>query len=164
MLQLDNAGWHGEAGLAIPEGIRPVYLPAYSPELQPAETLWALVEEPIVNQHIPTIRGAGTNYRATVCRFGGDAGSDQIANAVSLVAGKRCAEVISRSSYHFVTLLLIGEARAWELAPFATAHSTNYDAVTREQAGPDRPRSRSVVLTPTSSPTMAIAWPDRPKS
>jgi DDE superfamily endonuclease len=55
VLQLDNAGWHGEAGLAIPEGIRLVYLPAYSPELQPAETLWALVDEPIVNQHIPTV-------------------------------------------------------------------------------------------------------------
>ena len=55
VLQLDNAGWHGEAGLAVPEGIRLVYLPAYSPELQPAETLWALVDELIVNKHIPTL-------------------------------------------------------------------------------------------------------------
>ena len=29
--------------------------PPYSPELQPAETLWALVDEPIVNKHIATI-------------------------------------------------------------------------------------------------------------
>ena len=55
VLQLDNAGWHSEAGLAVPEGIRLVYLPAYSPELQPAETLWALVDELIVNKHIPTL-------------------------------------------------------------------------------------------------------------
>jgi len=28
---------------------------AYSPELQPAETLWSVVDEPIVNKHIATI-------------------------------------------------------------------------------------------------------------
>jgi transposase len=52
---LDNAGWHSVAGLKIPDGIRLVHLPPYSPELQPAETLWALVDEPIVNKHIATI-------------------------------------------------------------------------------------------------------------
>ena len=55
MLVLDNAGWHGAANLKIPDGIRLIYLPPYSPELQPAETLWALVDEPIVNKHIATI-------------------------------------------------------------------------------------------------------------
>ena len=38
-----------------PLGIRLVYLPPYSPELQPAETLWELVDAPIVNKHIATI-------------------------------------------------------------------------------------------------------------
>ena len=52
VLELDNAGWHGEPGLTVPEGIRLVYLPPYTPELQPAETLWTLVDEPIVNKHI----------------------------------------------------------------------------------------------------------------
>ena len=55
ILVLDNAGWHGEAGLNIPEGVRLVFLPPYTPELQPAETLWALVDEPIVNKHVETI-------------------------------------------------------------------------------------------------------------
>jgi len=55
LLVLDNAGWHGPDNLKIPDGIRLVYLPPYSPELQPAETLWALVDEPIVNKHIATI-------------------------------------------------------------------------------------------------------------
>ena len=45
----------GTAGLKIPEGIRLVYLPAFTPELQPAETLWMLVDEPIVNKHIAAI-------------------------------------------------------------------------------------------------------------
>ncbi len=52
VLGLDNAGWHGEPGLKVPEGLRLVYLPPYTPELQPAETLWTLVDEPIANQHI----------------------------------------------------------------------------------------------------------------
>jgi hypothetical protein len=38
ILVLDNAGWHGEAGLAVPEGLRLVFLPPYTPELQPGRT------------------------------------------------------------------------------------------------------------------------------
>ena len=53
LLVLDNAGWH--ANLKIPDGMRLVYLPPYSPELQPVETLWPLVDEPIVNKHLATI-------------------------------------------------------------------------------------------------------------
>lgn len=36
-------------------GITLEFLPAYSPELQPAERLWTLVDEPLVNQHFETI-------------------------------------------------------------------------------------------------------------
>ena len=52
---LDNAGWHAPPDLAIPQGIRLAFLPPYTPELQPAETLWVLVDEPVVNQSIETI-------------------------------------------------------------------------------------------------------------
>ena len=55
VLVLDNAGWHGAPGLAVPEGIRLVHLPPYTPELQPAETLWAHVDEPIANRHFDTL-------------------------------------------------------------------------------------------------------------
>src|SRR5208283_2420009 len=55
LLVIDNAGWHGEAGLSVPDGVRLVFLPPYTPELQPAETLWTLVDEPIVNKHVETI-------------------------------------------------------------------------------------------------------------
>ncbi len=55
VLVLDNAGWHTEPGLAVPEGVRLVYLPPYTPELQPAETLWTLVGEPVVNKHFETL-------------------------------------------------------------------------------------------------------------
>lgn len=52
---LDGAGWHTEPGLVVPEGIRLVYLPPYTPELQPAETLWVHVDEPIANRHFETL-------------------------------------------------------------------------------------------------------------
>ncbi|MDQ3989405.1 MAG: IS630 family transposase [Actinomycetota bacterium] len=55
VLVLDNAGWHGPGGLAVPEGISLVFLPPYSPELQPAEHLWPLVDEPVVNRHFATL-------------------------------------------------------------------------------------------------------------
>jgi len=54
ILVLDGAGWH-TAPLAVPEGIRLVYLPPYSPELQPAETLWVHLDEPLANRHFDTL-------------------------------------------------------------------------------------------------------------
>jgi len=56
ILVLDDAGWHGPEGLAVPDGISLVFLPSYSPELQPAEHLWPLlVDEPIVNRHVASL-------------------------------------------------------------------------------------------------------------
>ena len=55
VLVLDNAGWHGPEGLTVPEGITLVFLPPYSPELQPAERLWPLVDEPVANKHFATL-------------------------------------------------------------------------------------------------------------
>src|ERR1700675_5111327 len=55
VLQLDNAGWHGPENLAVPDGIRLVFQPAHSPELQPAEHLWPFVDEPLVNRYFETI-------------------------------------------------------------------------------------------------------------
>jgi transposase len=55
VLVLDGAGWRTAPGLAAPEGIRLIYLPPHTPEPQPAEILWAHVDEPIVNKHFATI-------------------------------------------------------------------------------------------------------------
>lgn len=51
----DNAGWHRSEKCKIPEGVFVDFLPAYSPELQPAEKLWTLVDEPLVNKCFETI-------------------------------------------------------------------------------------------------------------
>ena len=50
VLVVDQAGWHISPRLDVPEGIDLVLLPSYSPELQPAERLWPLVDEPIANR------------------------------------------------------------------------------------------------------------------
>lgn len=55
LLVEDNAGWHRSKKAKIPEGITVEFLPPYSPELQPAERLWKLVDEPLVNEYFETI-------------------------------------------------------------------------------------------------------------
>jgi putative transposase len=37
VLVLDWAGWHASARLRVPEHVHLLFLPPYSPELQPAE-------------------------------------------------------------------------------------------------------------------------------
>ncbi|MEY2833628.1 MAG: hypothetical protein RLZZ574_2887 [Cyanobacteriota bacterium] len=46
---------HRSKKAEIPSGIELEFLPPYSPELQPAERLWTLVDEPLVNEHFETI-------------------------------------------------------------------------------------------------------------
>lgn len=55
ILVIDGAGWHSEPGLEVPDGLRLVYLPRYSPQLQPAECLWSVLDEPIANKYFETI-------------------------------------------------------------------------------------------------------------
>ena len=55
VLPLDQAGWHVSKDLVVPEGIHLVLMPPYSPELQPAERLWPLVNEPLANEAFESI-------------------------------------------------------------------------------------------------------------
>lgn len=55
LLVQDRAGWHRSKKVELPEGIIEEFLPPYSPELQPAQRLWSLVDEPLVNEHFETI-------------------------------------------------------------------------------------------------------------
>jgi transposase len=41
VLIMDQAGWHKAKKLVVPENITVLYLPPYSPELNPVERLWA---------------------------------------------------------------------------------------------------------------------------
>jgi hypothetical protein len=55
VLVVDQAGWHVSPDLVLPEGVHLAFLPAYSPELQPAERLWPLVDEPVANRAFPDL-------------------------------------------------------------------------------------------------------------
>jgi transposase len=48
---LDRAGWHVSGRVEVPEGVRLVFLPPYSPELQPVERVWPLVNEAVANRY-----------------------------------------------------------------------------------------------------------------
>jgi len=50
VLVLDQAAFHTSERVKIPEGIHLAFLPPKSPELQPAERLWPLTNEPIANR------------------------------------------------------------------------------------------------------------------
>jgi transposase len=55
VLVLDRAGWHTSVRLQVPEHVHLLFLPPYSPELQPAEHLWRLTKTALVNRHFDTI-------------------------------------------------------------------------------------------------------------
>ncbi len=40
VMLLDQAGWHGSRGLAVPPDITPVPPPPCAPELNPVESVW----------------------------------------------------------------------------------------------------------------------------
>jgi hypothetical protein len=51
VLVIDQAGWHISDEVVVPEGLHLLFLPPYSPELQPCERLWSLSDEALVNTH-----------------------------------------------------------------------------------------------------------------
>ncbi len=55
VLVLDRAGWHTSLRLRVPEHVHLLFLPPYSPELQPAEHLWPLTNDVLVNRHFVSI-------------------------------------------------------------------------------------------------------------
>jgi hypothetical protein len=50
VLALDRARWHRSAQLTVPHGIHLVFLPPYSPEVQSAERLLPLSNDPLANR------------------------------------------------------------------------------------------------------------------
>jgi len=55
VLVLDRAGWHSSPQLVVPEGLHLLFLPPYSPELQPCERLWPLSNEGVANRSFHTL-------------------------------------------------------------------------------------------------------------
>ena len=49
---MDQAGWHLAGELVVPENMRLLFLPPYSPELNPAEHLWEALREECFANHV----------------------------------------------------------------------------------------------------------------
>jgi transposase len=52
VLIMDGAGWHKSSNLMVPENIEIIYLPPYSPELNPVETLWEHIKRHTIKNKI----------------------------------------------------------------------------------------------------------------
>ena len=52
MLVMDGAGWHKSKGLKVPSNIKVIFLPPYSPELNPVERLWKFIKDNTIKNRI----------------------------------------------------------------------------------------------------------------
>ena len=52
ILVMDGAGWHKSHDLKIPTNIEIMYLPAYSPELNPVERLWQYIKSNTIKNKV----------------------------------------------------------------------------------------------------------------
>lgn len=69
VLVLDQAGWHRSRKLQVPSNITLLFLPPYSPELNPVERLWAYMKSHYLSNRAyadyQALLDAGTNaYRS----------------------------------------------------------------------------------------------------
>jgi hypothetical protein len=52
VMVMDQAGWHLAGELTVPPNMRLMFLPPYSPELNPAEHLWEALREECFANHV----------------------------------------------------------------------------------------------------------------
>ena len=52
VMVMDQAGWHLAGELLVPANLRLLFLPPYSPELNPAEHLWEALREDCIANHV----------------------------------------------------------------------------------------------------------------
>jgi transposase len=55
IIVLDNGAFHKSKTLTIPENIGLIFLPPYSPELNPAEKIWANLKRKFANKFCKTL-------------------------------------------------------------------------------------------------------------
>jgi transposase len=77
---MDGAGWHKSKGLHVPLNIEIVYLPPYSPELNPVERLWQYIKRNTIRNRVyESIKCLEDN----VCQFVANIRSDRLASVCS---------------------------------------------------------------------------------
>lgn len=68
VLLLDNAGWHISKQLSLPDSLILYPIPAYTPELSPAEPIMPLLHESLANKTLTHLEQVETNLEHR-CRF-----------------------------------------------------------------------------------------------
>jgi len=87
ILVMDQAGWHKSKTLKIPENMSIIYLPPYSPELNPVERLWQWLKRHVCrNRYFESVKSLANE----ICRY--------LGNLSKLDAKKLCR--CSYLSYH----------------------------------------------------------------
>ena len=86
VLVLDRAGWHTSLRLRVPEHVHLLFLPPYSPELQPAEHLWPLTNSVLTNRHFATINELEEVQKERCAQLQQQTVSGSLDNAIPLVA------------------------------------------------------------------------------
>ncbi len=66
ILIMDGASWHKSIELKIPKNIEIIRLPAYSPELNPAEKLWQYIKSHVLKNKLYTCINT---LESVVCEF-----------------------------------------------------------------------------------------------
>lgn len=72
LLVLDGVGWHGAGEVEILPSVTLEFLPRYSPELQPAERVWPLINEAVANTHFDNLAAVDQALAARYCALAND--------------------------------------------------------------------------------------------
>ena len=65
LLLLDNSGAHTSQQLTLPANVRLVFLPPYSPELNPIERVWRDLKDALAWLHVPTLDAKTMSRRSS---------------------------------------------------------------------------------------------------
>lgn len=74
VIVLDNGAFHKANKLLIPEDIVLVFLPPYSPELNPAEKIWAKFKRSFTNKLFPDLKLLSD----FICKMANDLNSNEV--------------------------------------------------------------------------------------
>lgn len=88
---LDNGAFHKAARLVIPDNIVLIFLPPYSPELNPAELVWKFLKDKLANQVFKTLKDLANVIDHIVTKF---LTSDRIITLTSYTAFVRPFQTI----------------------------------------------------------------------
>lgn len=73
VMVVDGAGWHRSAGFKLPDNLRLLFLPPYSPELNPQEHIWDELREKFFhNQIFDSLDALEDQLVAGLCRLEAD--------------------------------------------------------------------------------------------